>query len=53
MKSWKSASLPVHATPTKSTSPANSWATSSTEEASRLQIVQNGAQNQNTVGVPA
>lgn len=53
MKSWKASSLPVHATPTKLTWPANCVATSSTEGASRLQVLQVGAQNQNAVGIPA
>jgi hypothetical protein len=53
MKSWKSSSLPVHATPMKLTWSANWAATSSTEGASRLQVLQVGAQNQNAVGTPA
>jgi hypothetical protein len=53
MNPWKSSSLPVHATPTKLTDPANFWAASSTEGASRLQVLQVGAQNQNAVGLPA
>src|SRR6056297_199386 len=52
-KSWKSSSLPVQATPTKSTESANCAAASSTEGASRLQMLQVGAQNQNAVGAPA
>jgi hypothetical protein len=53
MKPWKSSSLPVQATPTKLTVSANLWAASSTEGASRLQVLQVGAQNQNAVGLPA
>jgi hypothetical protein len=40
MNPWNSSSLPVQATPMKSTWPANLAAASSTEEASRLQIAQ-------------
>ncbi len=50
---WKSSSSPVHATPTKLTAPANFFAAASTEGASRLQAIQVGAQNQNSVGLPA
>jgi len=50
---WKSSSSPVHATPTKLTAPANFFAAASTEGASRLQALQVGAQNQNSVGLPA
>ena len=53
MNLWKSLSSPVHATPTKLTSPANFFAAASTEGASRLQLLQVGAQNQNSVGLPA
>jgi hypothetical protein len=53
MNPWKSLSSPVHATPTKLTSPANFFAAASTEGASRLQLLQVGAQNQNSVGLPA
>lgn len=53
MNPWKSSSSPVHATPTKLTSPANFFAAASTEGASRLQVLQVGAQNQNNVGLPA
>lgn len=53
MNPWKSLSSPVHATPTKLTSPANFFAAASTEGASRLHVLQVGAQNQNSVGLPA
>lgn len=51
MKPWNESSLPVHATPTKLVLSWNFWETFSTEEASRLQMLQVGAQNQNTVGL--
>ena len=41
------------ATPTNATSPAHRCAASSTEGASRLQVVQYGAQNHKTTGLPA
>jgi len=53
MNPWNESSLPVHATPMKLTESPNCWAASSTEGASRLQVLQVGAQNQNTVGLPA
>jgi hypothetical protein len=53
MNSWKSSSLPVQATPTKLTRPAHSCAAASTEAASRLQVLQVGAQNHSAKGVPA
>ena len=53
MKSWKALSSPVHATPMKSTDPAQRLRAASTEGASRLQMLQVGAQNQNTIGRPA
>jgi hypothetical protein len=53
MNPWKSSSSPVQATPTKLTAPANFFAAASTEGASRLQVLQVGAQNQNSVGLPA
>src|SRR6056297_688132 len=53
MKSWNESSLPVHATPMKLASSWNCTATSSTEGASRLQMLQVGAQNQNSVGLSA
>jgi hypothetical protein len=53
MKPWNDSSLPDQATPTKATSPAHLCAASSTEGASRLQVPQPGAQNQNTTGAPA
>lgn len=53
MKPWNDSSLPVQATPMNSALPAHRCAASSTEGASRLQVPQPGAQNQNTTGVPA
>lgn len=53
MNPWNDCSSPVHATPTKSTFPAHSCAAASTEAASRLQVLQVGAQNQNAVVRPA
>ena len=53
MKPWNESSSPVHATPTKLTESPNFAAASSTEGASRLHVLQVGAQNQNTVGLPA
>lgn len=53
MKSWKSASLPNQATPTKSTLPAHRVLAASTEGASWLQVLQVGAQNQYAVTLPA
>jgi hypothetical protein len=52
MNPWKSASLPNHATPTKSTVPAHRWLAASTEGASWLQVLQVGAQNQYAVTLP-
>jgi hypothetical protein len=53
MNPWKESSSPVQATPTKLTVSPNFAAAASTEGASRLQKLQVGAQNQNTVGLPA
>ena len=53
MNAWNAASSPVQATPTKSTRPSHRCAAASTEDASALQIVQVGAQNQNATGRPA
>jgi hypothetical protein len=50
MKPWNAVSSPVQATPTKSTEPAQRLLAASTEAASRLQMLQVGAQNQNTTG---
>ena len=53
MKPWNAASSPVQATPKKSTLPAHCLLAASTEGASRLQMLQVGAQNQNATGRPA
>ena len=53
MKPWNDSSLPDQATPMNSACPAHRCAASSTEGASRLQVPQPGAQNQNTTGAPA
>ena len=53
MNPWNVSSSPVQATPTKLTVSPNFFAASSTEGASRLHVLQLGAQNQNTVGLPA
>ena len=53
MKPWKVASSPAQATPMNSTDPAHRLRAASTEAASRLQMLQVGAQNQNTTGRPA
>jgi len=50
MKAWKEALSPAHATPTKSTEPDQRLRAASTEAASRLQMLQVGAQNQKTTG---
>lgn len=48
--STNSSSDPLHATPTNSTCPAHFWLASSTEGASRLQVIHQGAQNHNSTG---
>ncbi len=53
MNAWNSSSLPDQATPTKSTVPAHRCAAASTEAASRLQVVQYGAQNHSARSRPA
>ena len=53
IKRWNDVSSPVQATPTNSTLPAHFWRAASTEGASRLQMLQVGAQNQNATGRPA
>lgn len=59
VKEWRSmnsryeASVPFQATPTMRTFPLNFLLTSSTEGASRLQVVQPGAQNQKATGLSA
>ncbi len=53
MNAWNSVSEPVQATPTNCASPAQRCAASSTEGASRLHVVQYGAQNHKTTGLPA
>ena len=53
MKPWKEVSSPVQATPMNSTDPAQRLRAASTEAASRLQMLQVGAQNQNTTARPA
>ena len=53
MNPWNDSSLPDQATPMNVALPAHRCAASSTEGASRLQVPQPGAQNQNTTGAPA
>ena len=53
MNVWNWSSVELHATPTNSACPAHFCAASSTEEASRLQVLHQGAQNHSSTGRPA
>ena len=51
MNAWNEASSPDQATPAKVTFSLQRWYASSTEGASRLHVLQVGAQNQNAIGL--
>lgn len=53
MNPWNWSSVPLQATPTNSACPAHLCAASSTEGASRLQVLHHGAQNHSSTGRPA
>jgi hypothetical protein len=53
MKPWNARSSPNQAAPTNATFPAHRMLAASTEAASRLQVLQVGAQNHTARGAPA